>query len=147
MTIFLHFIVVFTTGLYAGGCLLSSTVVHPARLACSDKEALAHIRADHKYVEYSLPLILLSAVLSSGGYWYLAGMSDLTILVVCVLLFAIVPYSVLVVGPTLHRLMDPSARYEKNEVRGLLQRWTWLHLVRTLVGIAAFAAIIWQKWV
>lgn len=143
---FLLFIVIFSIGLYAGGCLMSSTVVHPARLACSDDEALAHIRADHKYVEFSLPLILISAVLSTGVYWYLAGMADVSILVVSVLLFALVPYSFIVVGPTLNRLMDSDASYHEGEVRSLLKRWTWLHLARTLIGVGAFAVIIWQKW-
>lgn len=142
----LLFIALMGTGLYAGGCLYSSSVVHPGRLICSDDEALAHFRGEHEYVEYSLPVVMLISLISTSAYWYTSGMTNAVILLAAVSLFLIIPYSAIVVGKTLNRLMDLNAKYQPNEVRTLLRGWGWLQLGRTGAGFLAFFIMLFEVW-
>jgi hypothetical protein len=52
-----------------------------------------------------------------------------------------VPYTLVVILPTNKRLMDRALAPDSPEARALLRRWTALHAVRTVLGLAAAAAM------
>ncbi|MCW8832858.1 MAG: hypothetical protein OQK03_06035, partial [Colwellia sp.] len=72
----LMYIATLSLGLYAGGSYFSSAVSHPARLICSNEQALAHFIGEHKYVEFCLPLFLVLSIITNAACWYLSGMTD-----------------------------------------------------------------------
>ena len=57
------------------------------------------------------------------------------------LLGLVVPYTLVVILPTNKRLLDRALSPDAPETRQLLRRWTALHAVRTVLGLAAAAAM------
>ena len=51
------------------------------------------------------------------------------------------PYTLVAILPTNKRLLDRTLSPDAPEARQLLRRWTVLHAVRTLLGLAAAAAM------
>ena len=51
------------------------------------------------------------------------------------------PYTLVVILPTNTRLLDRALSPDAPEARQLLRRWTALHAVRTVLGLAAAAAM------
>ncbi|MGE4649934.1 MAG: DUF1772 domain-containing protein [Myxococcota bacterium] len=58
---------------------------------------------------------------ASGALWFMA----------CVLLAFVVPFTLLVINPVNDQLLAPSLDPSAAEVPGLLQRWSFLHGVRS----------------
>ena len=124
-------------GLYAGGSVFISLVSHPARLSGDDVFALEHIRREHDYVDKVLPIFLLIAGCLSCALWYWGERAVAVPLYSGVVLLLVVPYSIAIVGPTLTRLLDRDAKYERGEVRKLISRWGKLHGLRAIAGTVA----------
>jgi hypothetical protein len=53
----------------------------------------------------------------------------------------VIPYTLVAILPTNHRLLDRALAPDAPEARALLRRWTGLHAVRTALGLAAAAAM------
>lgn len=141
----LVFIATLSIGLYAGGAYFSTTVSHPARLICTSEQALAHFNGEHKYVEFCLPIFLVLGIFTNAAYWYLTGMTDIFLMVIIIALVFIVPFSIIIVQPILNKLMDKNPEFKEGEIRTLLQRWTKLNLVRTVIGCLAFIYLLWIR--
>jgi hypothetical protein len=61
-------------------------------------------------------------------------------LVGAILLGSVVPVTLLLIGPTTNRqLLNPSLDVEAPATRAVLSRWWWLHGVRTVLSLVAFA--------
>ncbi len=69
-------------------------------------------------------------------------MGHLLLLIGGLVLGAVVPFTLLVIYPTNHRLLAPTLAPESPEAEALLRRWGHLHAVRTLLGVLAFAILL-----
>src|SRR6266852_5549056 len=58
------------------------------------------------------------------------------------LLGAVVPFTLLVILPTNNHLLDPSLDKTSPEAGALLARWGWLHAVRSVMSLVAFATFL-----
>ena len=67
--------------------------------------------------------------------WRLGG--DVRWLVGAVLIGVAIPYTLVVVKPTNDLLLDPARNPTSVETHMLLQRWGWLHGVRSVLSLAA----------
>jgi hypothetical protein len=125
--------------LFAGGALYVSLVEHPARLATGPPMAVAQFRTSYpRGARLQGGLAILGTLAAIGGWlcgapigWLGAG----------VLLGLVLPYTLVVIHPTNTRLLDRTLSPDAPETRRLLQRWGALHVGRTLVGLAAAAAM------
>jgi hypothetical protein len=125
--------------LFAGGALYVSLVEHPARLAAGPPMGIAEFRTGYpRAARLQGGLAAVGAVAGIGAWlagaptgWLWAG----------TLLGAVIPYTRLAVRPTNRRLLDPALPPDVPEVRDLLRRWGVLHGVRTVMGLAAAAAM------
>jgi hypothetical protein len=59
------------------------------------------------------------------------------------LFVSIVPYTLLVILPTNKQLLDASLDRSSNHARELLVRWSYLHAVRTVVGLVVFVLFVY----
>ena len=79
-------------------------------------------------------------LLAAIGAWWRTGHT--AILVGGVVLGAVVPFTLLVILPTNRRLLSPSLNLDSAEAAALLQRWGWLHAVRSVLGGLAFGILL-----
>ena len=126
--------------LFAGGALYVTVVEHPARLACGPPMALAQFRKSYPRgaaLQGSLAVVggLAGAgawLAGAAGGWALAGL----------VLFLVVPFTLVVIMPTNRRLLDPALGPDLPETRQLLARWGLLHLARTAASLCALALML-----
>ena len=55
----------------------------------------------------------------------------------------VVPFTFIAIMPTNNRLLLPSRDLGSSETRVLLEKWGWLHAVRSLLSLAASVVFIW----
>jgi uncharacterized membrane protein len=140
MTLLTEVIAGLAAGLFAGAAIYVSLVEHPARLSCGLPVAIAEFAPSYRraaVMQASLALIGMIAALWRWGIggrfgWLLGGL----------LLGSIVTFTLLVIGPTNERLLDPSFPADSPEAATLLARWGRLHAVRSALSLAVFAAFL-----
>jgi len=135
-------------GLFAGGALYAGLVEHPARLLTGPPMGVAHFRTSYpRGTRLQAPLALLGAGAAVLAW---AGGGGRPALLGGLLLGLVVPFTLLVMLPTNHRLMDPALGPDTPEALRLLRRWGALHAVRILLSLAALAllaraALAWPR--
>jgi hypothetical protein len=127
-------------GLFAGAALYVTLVEHPARTGCGPMLAVAQFRKSYpRGAALQAPLAIVGGLSAAGAWlagagagWLLAGL----------LLGVLVPFTLVVILPTNRRLLDPALEPDTPEAVRLLRRWGFLHAVRTLLGLLAFALML-----
>lgn len=129
-----------SAGLFAGAATYISVVEHWARLAAGPAVALAQFRPG-----FPRARALQGSLASLGGacaaFAWLGG-SGGGWLVVALLLFGIVGFTLLVIAPVYGALVSPALAAESPDAARLLARWGRLHAVRTLAGLLAFTIAV-----
>ncbi len=127
-------IAVFCTGTFFGVAIYLSLVQHPA--AMSTGIDFAGRFFGPMYLK-AAPLQVLLAVLGSfaGLFEWLLG-SGIMWLIGGLCLFAVIPYTLMVIKPINDKLLPGKLSTEETEA--LLKRWAQLHWVRSILSGAAF---------
>ena len=135
MTEMLELIAIIACTLFTGAAVYINLVEHPARLACGTEIALrqwapSYKRATVMQVSLAVVATIAGVVRGSGdaGAMWFAGAA---------LIFAVIPFTVLVILPTNNRLLNPRIDPRAAETRQLLDRWGRLHAVRSVLSLAA----------
>ena len=137
----LEFIATLAAALFAGAALYINVAEHPARMGLETRMAALQWAPSYKRATWlQAPLAMLS-LLCGVAVWLLGGGRGW--LVAAVLVGAVVPFTLLVIMPTTHRLLAPDRDLSSSETRELLIRWGRLHAVRTLLGLAAAVGYLW----
>jgi uncharacterized membrane protein len=140
-----QFVAAFCTAIFAGAASYISIVEHPARMLGDARVALAqwvpsYKRATFMQVPLALVGLLMSIVawlLGSPAGWLVAGL----------LIGAVVPFTLIVIMPTNHALQALSATESDGDspgIRELLDKWSRLHAVRTVLSLLALMLQLWQ---
>ena len=135
MLVFLKFIATLTAAMFSGAALYINVVEHPARMTLDTKFAVAQWAPSYRRATWlQAPLALLS--LSAGlGSWLLGGALGWAI--GALLIGAVVPFTFIGIMPTNQALLAPGRDLGTPETRSLLQRWTRLHAIRTVLSLTA----------
>ena len=127
--------------LFAGAAIYINAVEHPARLACGTEIAATQFGPSYKRATVMQVSLAVTAALAGmvrgiqgGGTLWFAGSA---------LIFAVIPYTVIVILPTNNKLLDPQRDRASVETRRLLARWGRLHAVRSAMSLAAAILFIW----
>jgi uncharacterized membrane protein len=140
--VFFELVAALCAGLFAGAAIYINLVEHPARLECGTMMAATVFGPSYRratVMQASLAAIgLISAIVA-----YVQGRGTL-VLIAGLLLGAVIPFTLLVILPTNHRLLDPGLERGSEEAAELLTRWGRLHAVRSLAGAVAFALLLWH---
>ena len=126
------------TGLFAGGTLFVSLVEQPARMAGSTATALEEWRPSYKRAA-PLQIILSSGGVLAAVVAYFSGRGVST-LVAAIVLVMVMPWTLSVILPVSHQLLDETRTAETPGTDMLLRKWGRLHNVRT--GISLLALVI-----
>jgi hypothetical protein len=137
----LEFIATFAAALFAGAALYINVVEHPARMGLETGIAASQWAPSYKRATWlQAPLALLSFL--AGAAAWLLGDSVLWF-AAALLVFAVVPFTFIVIMPTNHMLLSPGRDLHSPETRALLEKWGTLHAVRTGLSLVATAMFIW----
>jgi hypothetical protein len=127
-------------GLFAGAALYVTAVEHPARLSCGSALALREFAPSYRLGTRLQASLAAAGLLLAVAGWYQTR--QIALLVGGLVLGAVIPFTLLIIFPTNHRLLDPKLVPDSPEAGVLLGRWGRLHAVRTLLGIAGFVILL-----
>ena len=127
-------------GLFAGAAIYVSAVEHPARLSCGTALALREFAPSYRRGAVMQASLAVVGLVASIAAWWHAG--RVGFLVAGLLLGANVPFTLLGILPTNHRLLAADLAPDSAEATHLLRRWGWLHAVRSVLGTLAFGILI-----
>src|SRR5262245_29498759 len=130
------FLTTLCAGLFAGAAGYISLVEHWARLRAGPAVALAQFRPGFPRAR-GIQVFLAVAGGVCGTIAWLTG-AGRSWLLVALLLFAIVGFTLARITPVYGRLLEPSLTAESPEVSEVLERWGRLHHLRSALGLAAF---------
>ena len=137
----LEIITILASTLFTGASIYINLVEHPARLSCGTEIAARQWAPSYKratVMQVSLALIATAAGIvrgaGGGGYEWYAGAA---------LIFAVIPFTAVVVLPTNNQLLAPGRDLGSSETRHLLERWGRLHAVRSALSLAASVMFLW----
>ncbi len=127
-------------GLFAGAAIYVTFVEHPARVSCGSVLAVTEFGPSYRRATVMQVALALAGVGAGVARWALGG--GLGWLVGVAALGAVVPFTLIVILPTNHRLMDPALDKASSEAEMLLARWGRLHAVRSVLSLLAFCCFL-----
>jgi hypothetical protein len=135
MLMFLEFVATLAAAMFSGAALYINLVEQPARMTLDTPLAVAQWAPSYRRATWmQAPLALLSLVAGLGS-WLLDGGRGWAI--GALLIGAVVPFTFIGIMPTNRALLAPGRDPGAPETRSLLERWSKLHAVRTLLSFAA----------
>jgi hypothetical protein len=130
----------FATGVFAGAALYINIVEQPARLQCGIEAAVTQWRPSYKRATLmQAPLAVIGFLGALGSWWAGGGWAWLA---GGILIFAVVPFTLLVILPTNQRLQSEHLDISSAEAVRLLRWWGRLHAFRTVLSFAAFVVLL-----
>ncbi len=136
----LELIATMTAGLFSGASIYVNLVEHPARIACGTAPAIAQWAPSYKRATVMQATLAAVGFLSATGAWLLGG--GAAWLLGGILLGLVIPFTLIVILPTNRRLLSPNLDKESPEARQLLDRWSRLHAVRSLLSLSSFLVFL-----
>ena len=133
----LQFVAILACSLFTGAAAYVNLVEHPARMQCGTTVASTVFGPSYRRATVMQAPLALVATASALGAWWLAG--SVLWIIGGLLIFAVVPFTLLVILPTNNKLLAPDLDRAAPATQQLLVRWGRLHAVRT---VASFAATI-----
>ena len=132
-----------STAVFFGAALYISLVEHPARLEAGVDVALRQFPHSYKRAARLQASLAVIGSLAGVAAWLLG--SSVWWAVSALLLFAVVPLTLVVIFPTNKRLLDPDLEATDPAALSLLTRWGTLHWLRTGLSFLAFGVQVLQS--
>jgi Domain of unknown function (DUF1772) len=132
-----------TAALFAGAALYINVVEQPARLGLNNRSLLTEWKPAYKRgTVMQAPLAIIGFLLGLAAWWQTrhAGWA-----VGALLMIANWPITFFAIMPTNRRLMAIEPATADSQSRALIEKWSSLHAVRTVFGIAACLAFLWAS--
>ena len=139
-----QFVAVFAATLFTGAAAYINVAEDPARMECGTVLASTVFGPSHRRAALMQVLLAVIATIAGVGAWFAGGGPNW--LVGSLLIFAIVPFTLVVIRPTNNQLLNPTIDRTSDRTRHLLLRWGWLHGVRTILALASSILFLSSLW-
>jgi hypothetical protein len=126
---------VLSATLFTGAAIYINLVEHPARMECGTGLAIMEFGPSYRRASALQVLLALAATIGGTGAWLMGGPGSW--LLGALMIFAVIPYTLIIVMPTNRRLLDSGLDRSSETTRRLLQNWGRLHAVRSLLSFLA----------
>lgn len=136
----LEFLAVFSCALFAGAAIYIKVAEHPARLECGTELAATVFAHSYNRAAAMQAALALISTLAAVGVWALGG--DLLWLVGALLIFVVVPFTLVVIMLTNVKLKSADLDKSADSTRVLLESWGRLNLLRPTSSTMAAALFI-----
>jgi uncharacterized membrane protein len=110
-------------------------VEHPARMECGTRLAATVFGPSYRRAAVMQVTLALMASVGGAGAW-LTGAPRVWLLG-ALFIFAVIPYTLVMIRPTNRQLLDPAVNRESDIAQHLLKRWGRLHAVRSVLSLLA----------
>jgi hypothetical protein len=137
----LQFITYLACAIFAGAALYVTLVEHPARMHCETRIAATQWAPSYGRGALMQAPLAIIALLGGVAAWWMGA--PICWLIAGLSVGAAVPFTLLAIMPTNHRLQESGRDLGSAETRMLLQHWGRLHAVRTLLGMIALVPLTW----
>ena len=136
-----QFLATFCAALFSGAALYISLVEHPVRMGLDTRAAATQWGPSYKRATWmQAPLALLS-FLGGADVWLMGA--GIGWLVSGLFIGLVVPFTIIVIMPTNHKLLAPGRDLSSAETRSLLAGWGKLHAVRTALSLLSKVIYTW----
>jgi len=129
-------------GLFAGAAIYVNAVEHPARLSCGTDLALREFEPSYRRATVMQASLAIAGCVI--GLWSAWVVSDVWLASGAILLGSVVPFTLVVILPTNHQLVDAALDPRSQKAAQLLVRWGRLHAVRSVLSSAAFLLFLFR---
>jgi hypothetical protein len=136
----LQFVAILAATLFSGAAIYINLVEHPARMECGTEFAARVFGPSYRRAAVMQALLALAATIAGIGAWLMSA--QLAWLLGALLIFTVVPFTLIAIRPTNKQLLDPRRDRASEEAGRLLQRWERLHSVRSILALAASIAFL-----
>ena len=136
----IEFIAILCTTLFTGAAIYVNLVEHPARMACGTELAATEWAPSYQRAARMQASLAVISTLTTLVAWGLT--ENILWLVGALLIFAVIPFTLLAINPTNNLLLDPARDRTSAETRALLEKWGKLHAVRSILSLLASAVLL-----
>jgi hypothetical protein len=129
--------------LFTGAAIYINIAEQPARLQLDDRSLIAEWK-----LAYKRGYVMQASLAIVGGFFgFVAFLStfEWRWLLGAVVLLANWPYTIFVIMPTNHRLMDTAPEAATAETRRMIGQWGILHAGRSALGLIATLVFLWAE--
>ena len=127
-------------GIFTGAAFYINFAEQPARFALDDRALLVEWKLAYRRGFVMQATLALVGFLFGMWAWHVTGKT--AFIAGALALFANWPWTIFVMLPTNQRLMATAAESAGPETRRLLEKWNYLHGVRTLLGFLSALAFL-----
>jgi uncharacterized membrane protein len=135
MLAIVQFVGVLSSMLFAGAAIYINLVEHPARMGCGTELAITEWAPSYKRATgMQVPLAVVSTIAGVVS-WFMTD--QILWLLGALLIFAVIPFTLIVIMPTNNILLAPGVDKASPTTRALLEKWGTLHAVRSILSLVA----------
>jgi len=142
-----QFVAVLAATLFSGAAIYINVAEHPARMECGADVALTVFGPSYRRAAVMQVILALSATIAGLGEWFMGA--GLAWLVGAMLVFAVVPFTLIAIMPANRQLLDLRLDRTSESAHRLLQHWGRLHAVRSILALLAsvifLSSVIWSS--
>src|SRR6266851_5291326 len=141
-----QFVAILAATFFSGAAIYVNLVEHPARMECGTDVAVTVFGPSYRRATVMQVFLALAATIAGISAWFLGA--PRAWFVGAVLIFAVIPFTLIVIMPTNKKLLDPGLDRASEVAHQLLQDWGKLHAVRGILALGAsvvfLSSVIWR---
>ena len=141
--VLVEFLALFLCGTFFGAAVYISIAQHPASMKAGVSVAAVFFPPMYGLAAPMQIVSALGGTIAGAIQWFVAR--NVYWVIGAILLFSVIPYTVIVLKPINDQLLDIEAQRFDSETERLLKQWAPRHWVRSIASGLSFAIYLWAS--